>query len=73
MTTATLRTAASSFGTLAFAALRGVARGLAQARGAQARFERLQRLHQMSDEELSRRGLAREDLVRHVFRDVFAD
>lgn len=73
MTTATLKTAASGLGAHAAGALRALAKAVAQARGAQARYERLRRLHALSDEELSRRGLKREDLARHVFRDVFAD
>ncbi|MGP1358135.1 hypothetical protein [Roseicyclus sp.] len=72
MTTATLRTAPFRFARVgeAFAIL---ARAIAAARGAQARLDRMQRLSALSDAELARRGLAREDIARHVFADMFAD
>ena len=36
---------------------------------ANSRAKTVQRLNDMSDAELARIGLAREDIVRHVFRD----
>ncbi len=43
------------------------------ARRGQERFEQLERLQALSDEDLARRGLARQDLVRRVFADLFAE
>ncbi len=37
-----------------------------------ARYDRILRLHAKSDEELAAMGLKREDIVRHVYRDVMA-
>lgn len=34
-----------------------------------ARTDQIERLQALSDAELSRQGLRREDIVRHVFRD----
>lgn len=34
------------------------------------RVQKLNRLMDLSDEELARRGLKREDIVRHVFSDM---
>ncbi|MBF9058213.1 DUF1127 domain-containing protein [Rhodobacterales bacterium HKCCSP123] len=53
-----------------FAAL---ARAVAFSSGAQARYDRVHRLQALSDAELARRGIARDDIVRHVFAEVFAD
>ena len=36
---------------------------------ANSRFEQVQRLQRMSDEDLAARGLTRDGIVRHVFRD----
>ncbi|MEB3419553.1 DUF1127 domain-containing protein [Salipiger marinus] len=35
------------------------------------RLRRVEALQRLSDEQLAARGLKREDIVRHVFRDVF--
>jgi hypothetical protein len=72
MTTATLRTAPVLFARVgeAFTILAGA---IAAARGAQSRFDEMQRLSALPDAELARRGLAREDIARHVFSDLFAD
>ncbi|WP_254695308.1 DUF1127 domain-containing protein [Oceanicola sp. D3] len=35
------------------------------------RMKAVSRLSAMSDEELAARGLKREDIVRHVFRDIY--
>ncbi|MGY9046200.1 hypothetical protein P775_25715 [Puniceibacterium antarcticum] len=35
------------------------------------RMKAVERLNAMSDAELAARGLQREDIVRHVFRDMF--
>ena len=36
---------------------------------ANSRFEQVQRLQSLSDEDLAARGLTRDGIVRHVFRD----
>ena len=36
-----------------------------------ARLQRVQRLQSLSDESLAARGIARDDIVRHVFKDVY--
>lgn len=36
-----------------------------------ARMRRVEALNALSDEALARHGLRREDIVRHVFRDVY--
>lgn len=51
------------------AAARHIAGGLVLAREGLAAYERLARL---PDAELARRGLRREDLVHHAFRDFLA-
>ncbi len=35
------------------------------------RMKAVKRLSEMSDEQLDARGLKREDIVRHVFRDIY--
>ncbi len=35
------------------------------------RLQLAQRLHKMSDSELAERGLKREEIAHHVFRDLF--
>jgi|GEM_PF-2715196 uncharacterized protein YjiS (DUF1127 family) len=48
-----------------------LSRAVAACSGAQKRVDEVQMLLALSDEELSRRGIARDDIVRHVFRDLF--
>jgi uncharacterized protein YjiS (DUF1127 family) len=36
-----------------------------------ARMQAVQRLNEMSDAQLAERGLKREDIVHHVFRDTY--
>jgi len=48
-----------------------VGRTLAFASAGQARFDQIQRLQALSDDELAKRGIARDDIVRHVYRDLF--
>ncbi|GAA6164157.1 hypothetical protein NBRC116590_18610 [Pelagimonas sp. KU-00592-HH] len=38
---------------------------------ANSRAEKANRLQQMSDAELAARGIKREDIVRHVFKDIY--
>lgn len=47
------------------------ARGFARIIEAQDRSTEVRRLESMSDIELSELGIARQDIVRHVFRDVY--
>ncbi|MFY0632441.1 MAG: DUF1127 domain-containing protein [Vannielia sp.] len=45
--------------------------GLVAMAEANPRMKAVNRLSAMSDEELAARGLKREDIVRHVFRDIY--
>lgn len=54
------------------AALAGVAKAFAFAGDAQARFDEIVRLQALSDDGLARRGIARDDIVRHVYGDLLA-
>lgn len=49
----------------------GLVRSLEQVTEANSRISEVERLQAMSDEALAARGIKREDIVRHVFRDVF--
>lgn len=49
----------------------GLMRGIGQISASQSRVREIERLQAMSDEALNAKGLRREDIVRHVFRDVF--
>jgi hypothetical protein len=73
MTTHTFRSGLHDIARATGAALGRLGVALARARGAQGRFDRLRRLQSLSDSDLERRGLRREDLPRHVFSDLFAD
>jgi len=57
------------------ARLRGMAEGVlgffVAVAEANPRMKAVQRLSEMSDEELAERGLKRDDIVRHVFRDIY--
>ena len=48
------------------------ARAIAFGTGAQARFDEVQRLQALSDEALAELGIARDDIVRHVYADLLA-
>ena len=51
-----------------------VGRTLALAsRGTQARVDEIRRLQALSDAQLAERGLARHEIVHHVYRDLFHD
>lgn len=50
-----------------------LAQAVAFSSSAQARYDRVRRLQALSDAELAKRGIARDDIVRHVFAEVFAD
>jgi hypothetical protein len=49
----------------------GLARGLNQIAEANGRVREVERLQALSDKALAAKGLKREEIVRHVFRDVF--
>ncbi len=49
----------------------GMIEGLARIAENNHRLKEIERLNAMSDDALSKRGLRREDIARHVFRDVF--
>ena len=57
------------------AAFTGALDALAKARiasvSAEARFNEVRRLQAMSDAELAERGIARDRIVHHVFRDIY--
>jgi uncharacterized protein YjiS (DUF1127 family) len=44
---------------------------LAVNRDHEARFRQVQKLQAMSDADLAARGLTRDEIVRHVFRDLY--
>ncbi|MDJ0827121.1 MAG: DUF1127 domain-containing protein [Rhodobacter sp.] len=48
----------------------GLGRAVFVARAAEARVTEMERLTAMSDAELAKLGLRREDIARHVFRDI---
>jgi uncharacterized protein YjiS (DUF1127 family) len=49
----------------------GLIEGLARIAESNHRLKEVERLNALSDEALAKRGLRREDIARHVFRDVF--
>ena len=49
----------------------GLGRGLVAIGENNARVREMERLQALSDDQLAARGLTRETIVRHVFRDVF--
>ncbi|GFE64018.1 DUF1127 domain-containing protein [Litoreibacter roseus] len=49
---------------------RGLGRGLTMASAANARIAQMDRLNAKTDDELAKLGLRREDIVRHVFKDI---
>lgn len=44
---------------------------IAKSSSMQARFDKVQRLNAMSDEELAALKIRREDIVRHVYSDLY--
>ncbi|MEM6941584.1 MAG: DUF1127 domain-containing protein [Pseudomonadota bacterium] len=44
---------------------------VSRAAEAEARFHRISELQNLTDEELAARHLTREEIVRHVFRDIY--
>lgn len=55
------------------AACGALARTVAQISTGQARLDRVARLRALSDGELAALGVARGDIVRHVFADLFTE
>jgi hypothetical protein len=53
--------------------LAAFARAFALAKNAEARFDEIQALQALSDAELARRGIARDNIVRHVYADLLND
>ncbi|WP_146586497.1 DUF1127 domain-containing protein [Puniceibacterium confluentis] len=51
--------------------LQGIFSFLVRIAESNGRMKAVERLNAMSDAELAARGLQREDIVRHVFRDMF--
>jgi len=49
-----------------------VGRAIVYNRGMEARLDEVRRLQALSDEELAKRGIARDDIMRHVFAGLFA-
>lgn len=47
-------------------------RGLVSMAESSSRMKSIQTLHAMDDKQLADMGLRREDIARHVFRDVYA-
>jgi hypothetical protein len=72
MTTQTYQTFAAPIRILApvGAFIATLARAVALSGNAQARFDEIQRLQSLSDADLAGRGIARDDIVRHVYADL---
>lgn len=51
--------------------LSGIGNAIVAVGEANPRLRRVEALQRMSDEQLSARGIKREDIVRHVFHDVY--
>ncbi|MBM2322928.1 MULTISPECIES: hypothetical protein [Marivita] len=51
--------------------LDGLTRGMSQVVEANSRIREVERLQALSDEALAAKGIRRDDIVRHVFRDLY--
>jgi uncharacterized protein YjiS (DUF1127 family) len=51
--------------------LDGLTRGMSQVVEANSRIREVERLQAMSDDALAAKGIRRDDIVRHVFRDLY--
>ncbi len=51
--------------------LDGLTRGVSQVAEANSRIHEVERLQAMSDEALAAKGIRRDEIVRHVFRDLY--
>ncbi|WP_292289404.1 DUF1127 domain-containing protein [Marivita sp.] len=51
--------------------INGLTRGFTQIAESNWRIREVERLQSMTDEALAARGLKREDIARHVFRDIY--
>ncbi|MFG6562771.1 hypothetical protein ACGYLI_01005 [Sulfitobacter sp. 1A13421] len=49
----------------------GIGHGIMMGSTAQRRFEQVQSLQAKSDEDLSAMGIKRDDIVHHVFKDLY--
>ncbi|WOI55731.1 DUF1127 domain-containing protein [Palleronia sp. LCG004] len=65
------RTDSRTFGQTVSAFFSAIGHGLIAMGENSSRYRRLQALNAMTDEQLAQRGLKRENLVRHVFADVY--
>jgi uncharacterized protein YjiS (DUF1127 family) len=54
-----------------FSLIDGLTRGLGRIAETNWRIREAERLNALSDEALASKGIRREDIVRHVFRDVY--
>lgn len=62
---------AASFGTRLTAPFRAIGRFFVYSMENNSRIQRIRRLQAMSDEQLAKLGIQREDIVHHVFKDVY--
>ena len=51
--------------------LDGLTRGMSQVVEANSRIREVERLQALSDEALAAKGIRRDNIVRHVFRDLY--
>ncbi|WP_212525220.1 hypothetical protein [Actibacterium sp. MT2.3-13A] len=62
---------AASLGIRLSAPFRAIGRFLVYLMENNSRLQRVQRLQAMNDEQLAKLGIAREDIVHHVFKDLY--
>ncbi len=60
---------AASIGTVLVAPFKAIGRFFVQIMESNSRLHQVEQLNALTDEELAKRGLRREDIVRFVFRD----
>ncbi|MGV6812125.1 MAG: DUF1127 domain-containing protein [Brevirhabdus sp.] len=58
-------------GKILSAPLRGLGRFLVRIMESNSRVQAVEKLNSLSDDALARRGLKREDIVHHVFKDTY--
>ncbi|SNR34700.1 hypothetical protein [Puniceibacterium sediminis] len=71
MAIAATNTPSNSIGHTLTGAFDGIINFLVRIAESNGRMKAVERLNAMSDAELAARGLKREEIVRHVFRDMF--
>jgi len=62
---------AASFGVRLSAPFRAIGRFFVYSMENNSRIQRIRRLQAMSDEQLAKLGIERDDIVHHVFKDVY--